>query len=72
MELIKISTYLSIIGAISVAFGYSTPANLLWLMSNPILIIHNHRNGELAQARMFGVFGCIALVGVVRVAWGWL
>lgn len=65
-------TYLSIIGAISVALGFSTPANILWAVSNPILMIHNHRNGELAQARMFAVFGGIALVGVVRVAWGWL
>lgn len=58
-------TYVSIIGAGSVALGYTLPANLLWSLSNPILMLHNYRAGQMKQAQMFGVFGIIAIGGVV-------
>jgi len=63
----KIS-YLGIIGAFFVAFGYSTPANIVWAVSNPVLMFYNYRNKEFAQARMFGVFWCIAMIGLLRVS----
>lgn len=58
-------TYVSILGAGSVAMGHTFPANLLWSVSNPILALHNYRAGQVKQAQMFGIFGFIAVSGVI-------
>lgn len=66
IELIKKNgyVYVSILGAIFVAFGLSFPANLLWSISNPSIAYHNYKIGEIAQAQLFGVFTVIAWFGV--------
>lgn len=62
--LAKIGTFLSVVGAFLVALGKPLEANIIWVLSNPILICHNYRIGQLAQSRMFFVFTLISLFGV--------
>lgn len=66
MNWIGYVTYLSIMGATAVAFGYPTIANVLWAIANPILVWHNYKRGEIEQARMFCIFTVLAFVGVGR------
>ena len=62
----KLFTYASIVGAACVSVGAPGAANLVWSISNPALALHNWRLGEIAQARMFGVFAILAIAGVIR------
>ena len=57
---------LSLIGATFVAAGYALPANVVWCISNPLLIWHNYKAGDLHQARMFAAFAVLAILGVIR------
>lgn len=62
----KVCTYLSIVGAACVSLGASGAANAIWSISNPALAWHNYRTGDIHQARMFCVFGALALIGLIR------
>jgi hypothetical protein len=66
MVIQHIFTGASILGAVCVSAGHAGTANLVWSISNPGLVYYNWRNGEIAQARMFGVFGILAIIGVFR------
>ncbi len=68
--LAKIVTFLGVVGASLVALGMPLQANIVWVMSNPILIYHNYRIGQLAQSRMFFVFTLISLFGIYNL-WGY-
>lgn len=61
-----VATHLSVVGAGFVAAGQTWPANLIWSVSNPLLAWHNYRAGDVHQARMFCVFGALALIGLIR------
>ena len=64
--LIMIATAFSVCGAIAVAFNRAYIANVVWLISNPLLIYHNYTLGEFEQAAMFTVFALIAIFGTIR------
>lgn len=66
MSFLSIITLFSVIGALSVALQRAGPANLLWSISNPVLVWHNLRIGELSQAAMFSVFAVMAVYGAVQ------
>ena len=57
-------TTIAIIGAFAVAKGKAFTANVLWLMSNPLMGLYNYRKGELELAVMFGIYSLIAVYGV--------
>lgn len=61
-----LGTSLGIIGALFVALGKPFSANLIWVISNPILIYHNYKINQLSQSRMFVVFTAISLFGVIN------
>jgi len=63
--LLQIFTGASILGAVCVSAGHAGAANLVWSISNPALSIHNWKQGDIHQARMFGVFGFLAILGVL-------
>jgi hypothetical protein len=63
---VGIYTGLSIICALCVTLGSHTGANAVWCISNPALIWHNWKAGDIHQARMFGVFFLLAVVGILR------
>jgi hypothetical protein len=65
-EPVNIGAFLGGIGAIFVALGQSTPANMIWTISNMILVYHNQKIGQHAQARMFALFAILALGGTCR------
>lgn len=66
MSFMSLITLFSVIGALSVALQHAGPANLLWSISNPVLVWHNFRIGELSQAAMFSVFAVMAVYGAVQ------
>ena len=66
MKLLKYIPYVNIIGAMFVSLNQPMLANLLWSVTNPLLTYSNYKAGSLEQARMFGVFFIIALLGLVR------
>lgn len=52
------------LGATAVAFERPFYANVLWLIGNPLLIIHNYGIGETGQSAMFAYYIATALFGV--------
>ena len=66
MSFMSLITLFSVIGALSVALQHAGPANLLWSISNPILVYHNYSIGEVDQAAMFSVFAVMAVYGAVK------
>jgi len=61
---ILILTIIAVVGAIAVAKGKSLMANLLWIVSNPLMAHYNYQLGEMELAGMFTVYFFIALYGV--------
>jgi hypothetical protein len=57
-------TVIAVIGAFAVAKGKAFIANLLWLISNPLMAHYNYQLGEMELAGMFTVYFLIALYGV--------
>ena len=53
-----------VLGATAVAFERPFYANVLWLVGNPLLIIHNYGIGETGQSAMFAYYIVTALFGV--------
>ena len=66
MKLLKYIPYVNIIGAMFVSLGNPVLANILWSVTNPLLTYSNYKAGSFEQARMFGVFFVIAVLGLVR------
>lgn len=62
----KFGTSLGVVGAVFVALGNPLNANIVWVISNPLLIYHNYRIGQLYQSRMFFVFTIISLFGTIN------
>lgn len=52
-------------GCVFVTLNETLAANLVWLATNPCLVIHNARVGEKKQAVLWGIYSLIALVGVI-------
>ncbi len=61
---IQIATGLAILGTLYAASNRVLAANILWSISNPMLILHNILNDQPEQAAMFVVFSVIALYGI--------
>ncbi|WP_440946930.1 hypothetical protein ACSAZL_01140 [Methanosarcina sp. T3] len=55
----------SLIGALFVAAGDAQAANLIWSVSNPLLVWHNCRTRDYSQAFLFFVFWIIAFAGML-------
>ena len=53
------------LGATAVAFERPFYANVLWLIGNPLLIMHNYGIGETGQSAMFAYYIFAAFVGVI-------
>jgi len=68
-RLVDIMTYIAIVGAIVVSFGYPLIANIIWLPTNTYLAWYNYKNGQMALARLFIAYDLIAMFGVY---WLWL
>jgi len=65
-EPVNIAAGLGIVGAGFVSLGWPTPANIIWSVSNLILVHHNYRIGQKAQAKMFSIFAALAIGGIIR------
>ena len=57
-------TSIAVIGAFAVAKGKAFIANVLWLISNPLMGLYNYQKGEIELAGMFIIYTLIALYGV--------
>jgi len=68
LKTVDVATYMAIIGAILVSFGYPLVANIIWTPTNIYLTWYNYTNKQLALAKMFAVYTIIALFGVY---WLW-
>jgi hypothetical protein len=55
-----------IVGALFCALNKSYTANLIWGVSNLLLILYNLQQGEQIQAGLFLVYEVIALFGVCK------
>lgn len=62
----KLSVIGSVVGALFVAFNFAFIANVIWAITNPLLVFYNYKIGEKHQADMFAVFALIAIYGVLR------
>jgi len=65
MKMIDIMTSVSILGAISVAFGNIIVANVLWSITNPYMIWYSYKINETSMARMYVIFTIIAWFGMI-------
>lgn len=66
MNLLKYIPYVNMVGAVFVSTGSPALANCVWVITNPLLTYSNYKAGSFEQARMFGVFFVIAVLGLVR------
>lgn len=64
-----ITTTMAIIGAIAVARNKALLANIIWSISNPLLVVYNFSTGEIEQSVMFAVFTVVAWYGVYNLKW---
>lgn len=62
--MILIATLLSIVAALCVARGKSLIANVIWSVTNIIIIHYNYCIGEMEMAFLFGVYQLISLYGI--------
>lgn len=53
-------------GCIAVAQGDALLANIIWMLSNPAMIIHNVRVKEHGQAWLWSIYVGIATYGIIR------
>jgi len=61
---IIITTGMAIFGALAVARNKALFANVVWSISNPLLVGYNYYNGMVEQSIMFAVFALVAWYGV--------
>ncbi len=61
---IQIVTGMAIFGVLYVASNRALAANILWGITNPMLVFFNASNGQIEQAIMFSAFTIIAYYGV--------
>jgi energy-converting hydrogenase Eha subunit C len=67
----KLNNYLrigmigSIAGCVFVALDHALFANMIWVISNPMMLIHNLKIKEHAQVVLWATYVCIALAGVI-------
>jgi len=64
MKIDSVASALAIIGAIFVAFNNPLYANIVWSVSNPMLVYYNYKINQFPQLRMFSVFTFISIFGV--------
>lgn len=57
-------TNIAVIGAFAVAKGKAFTANLLWLVSNPLMAVYEYQKNEIELASMFVIYSLIALYGI--------
>lgn len=61
-----IATMLCVAGAVCAALGHVLYANIFWVISNPLLILHLYKESEYELIRMYLVFTAIAVYGVIN------
>lgn len=55
---------MAILGAIMVALDQSFLANIIFMITNPLLAWHNYTIKEMEQAQLYALFFVIAVFGV--------
>lgn len=65
ITMVRIGTFVGLVGAAYVSSGDSLMANIIWAMSNPVLVVYNFKKKEYEQAFMFTVFFILAVRGVL-------
>jgi hypothetical protein len=55
-----------IIGCIFVALNMSLYANIVWILSNPLMVIYNYRIKEYGQAWLWTLYVIIATFGLLK------
>jgi hypothetical protein len=66
VTVVRIGSGVGILGAYYVSSGDSMMANIVWAISNPILIAYNLYKKEYEQAFMFTVFWVLSIRGVIN------
>jgi hypothetical protein len=56
----------NIIGVLMVSLGRPLYANLIWVITNPLLVYHNLCIGQRGQATMFTIYMILAVFGVIN------
>lgn len=63
---VKLWVSLGILGATFVALGMPLEANVVWLVGNAGLVLHNRKTNQREQTIMFTVYWFIAVFGVIN------
>lgn len=64
--MVRMGTGIGIMGASFVSSGDSLMANMVWAISNPVLILYNLIKKEYEQAFMFSIFWILSIRGVIN------
>jgi hypothetical protein len=67
--LLKIGAFGGVTGCVFVAFGLPLEANMIWVLTNPFIAIHNYRIREYGQMILWSIYICIAVFGLIY-NWG--
>ncbi len=68
--LIDAASDIAILGGILTAMGFAFWACVVWSISNPYMVYHNYKIGQMAQFRLFLVMTIVSLLGVINL-WPW-
>lgn len=68
MKMSDVASYLGIVGAIMVSLNYPLIANIIWGITNPVLIYHMHKLEQYPQRNMFIVFTVVAWFGIYNLS----
>ena len=63
---LKIGMIGGILGCTFVALNEPLFANLVWLFTNPFMILHNRKVKEKGQAILWGIYTFIAIAGTIN------
>ena len=69
IELVHIGIVGSLLGCLMVAKGKPLSANLLWLVTNPIICYHNYCIGDYSQMGLWTIYIILAIYGSINL-WG--
>lgn len=60
----RVSTGLGMLGAIVLAAQLPLHAQLIWAVSNPLLIYYNYRRNDVYQMALFSVYEAVTVIGI--------
>jgi len=64
--LVAVASDIAILGGILTSLGFAFWACIVWSISNPYLVYHNHKSNQPEQRNLFIVMSVVSLLGIIN------